>query len=583
MNSAFDSVKPKSKNHIEDFYFDLETPRGHFFAVLDFATHDYANLNATLKGKLETIVGSFVSLSKFSADLFLGFTAKEINNFLYTLGQQSGGPELLCSSALCLLNGNRLAYLCSGDVRADVLNNGRLTSLHGGESEAASDRLGKKNQDAPVSEEVQTFTLQEDDVVFISTSGVTSALGDKGLESVLGSIRNNDPAELRDALMKATADATDDRTVVVISGPYERYVEPVLADLTATVTALESRLNVLEANAKSTVEVAPLTTETNLDQQMEILKDDLRSKAAKIDLLELEERIKNVAIVVAGKADTAEVLTLQSEVLKLGIAAHAPVAAKRDEDVKDDISAGEVLDTETKGPSRNSLLLQAAAIALIVGLGGAFLGSWLYARSNRRPQERWSVKSSGTQITIARLDEGNQGNVTMTVPQPVSSNGEQTFSSFADARRYIDSITTPAAFPQAQAEQTVPQLTEITVKPGDSLKKLAEQYKVPAEKIMELNPTVTRWPAIRIGQRITVPAAPLASPAPSPSTAAPSVTPATTAGTIEVIVAPGDSINRFALKYRTTPERLKELNPNIVNWSTIQTGQKVIVPNIPVG
>ncbi|HKP46225.1 MAG TPA: hypothetical protein VJT50_06455, partial [Pyrinomonadaceae bacterium] len=92
MKFSLASTEPKSRPHGKDFTFELETPRGHFFALLDFAAHDYANLNATLKSKLETIVGSFVSLSRFSAELFLGFMAKEINNFLYKLGEQSGGP-----------------------------------------------------------------------------------------------------------------------------------------------------------------------------------------------------------------------------------------------------------------------------------------------------------------------------------------------------------------------------------------------------------------------------------------------------------------------------------------------------------
>ena len=56
MNFSSDSVKHESKTQNEDFVFDLETPRGHFFAVIDFDSHDFANLNATLKGKLETIV-----------------------------------------------------------------------------------------------------------------------------------------------------------------------------------------------------------------------------------------------------------------------------------------------------------------------------------------------------------------------------------------------------------------------------------------------------------------------------------------------------------------------------------------------
>ena len=102
MNFSSDSVKHESKTQNEDFSFDLETPRGHFFAVIDFDSHDFANLNATLKGKLETIVNSFVSLSRFSADLFLGFLAKEINNFLHNLREQAGGPQLVGSAVFCL-------------------------------------------------------------------------------------------------------------------------------------------------------------------------------------------------------------------------------------------------------------------------------------------------------------------------------------------------------------------------------------------------------------------------------------------------------------------------------------------------
>ena len=45
MNFSFDSVKSKSKQQNEDFYFDLAMPHGHFFAVLDFASHDYTNLD----------------------------------------------------------------------------------------------------------------------------------------------------------------------------------------------------------------------------------------------------------------------------------------------------------------------------------------------------------------------------------------------------------------------------------------------------------------------------------------------------------------------------------------------------------
>src|SRR6266550_147754 len=202
MKFSSDSIKLKSKAHNEDFCFDLETPRGHFFAVFDFGPHDYANLNATLKGKLETIVGSFVSLSRFSAELFLGFLAKETNNFLHNLGEQSGGPELLASCALCLVSGNRLTYFLCGDVQLNVVNNGRLLPLYGtaaGESVSATDtkvgieRLGARNQEAPLTDVVQSFTLQDPDLVLVTTNGLQEAFAGRNLATEIAKMGSTDP------------------------------------------------------------------------------------------------------------------------------------------------------------------------------------------------------------------------------------------------------------------------------------------------------------------------------------------------------------------------------------------------------
>jgi LysM repeat protein len=621
MNFSFDSVKARSKTQNEDFCFDLDTPRGHFFAVLDFAPHDYANLNATLKGKFETIVGSFVSLSRFSADLFLGFLAKEINNFLHGLGQQSGGPELLCSAALCLLSGNRLSYFACGDITIDVLNNGRLLPVYASESDTSGaepknkqfEQLGARNQDAPVTDRIEAFTLQEEDAILIMTRGLEKEFAGQGLNEELAKFRTAEPQALCEGLMKATAAAADDRTLLVIAGPYERYVDPVLSDLSHSVASLEARFNVLSENyqpsAQSKSGIADPEFEQRFSQQMEVLKDDLKGKAARIDLLELDEKIKTLSAGIAGKADTAEVLKLQSEVLKLGIragATHSPasVAFKAEqslepvasnspgfgaEAVKDsapiDHAAKAAADSnlsDRRGPS----LLQLALVVLVVGVAAAFLGAWLQSRVVKKPQEVWSVKTSGNQILISRLDGGGQGSVTMTVAQPLQSTGEQTFSSFADVQRYIDTVAGKGASPpanetaQSNVSATPTDVMEITVKPGDSLRKLTQQYNVSAERLKELNPTITRWPMIQIGQKIVVPAAG-ATPSASPQTNQASTNPVP--DTIEITVVPGDSINKFALRYRTTPERLRELNPQITNWPTIQSGQRVLVPASPAG
>ena len=177
MHFAFDYAKHKSKPRNAGFCFDTETPRGHLFTVLDFAPHDYANLNPSLQGKLETIVSSFDSVSSFSADLFLGFLAKEINNFVHNLAEQSGGPELICSAALCLVSADRLSYFLRGDTKISILQSGRLRPLEA--DKLAEDehektvlaQLGVEKVEAPMSDQVQSFTLQDDDLVLIMTRG----------------------------------------------------------------------------------------------------------------------------------------------------------------------------------------------------------------------------------------------------------------------------------------------------------------------------------------------------------------------------------------------------------------------------
>lgn len=550
MNFSSDSVKHESKNQNEDFYFDLETPRGHFFAVIDFDTHDFANLNATLKGKLETIVNSFVSLSRFSADLFLGFLAKEINNFLHNLREQAGGPQLVGSAALCLLSGNRLSYFLCGNVGISIHNGGKVLPLQAGESETSKqlERLGRRFQESPVTEAVQTLTLEDDDVALVMTHGLESAFDSQTLSSRLESVSGTDASAIREALMKASSAAKDDRTLLVITGPYERYVDPVLSDLSRAVASLEGRLNALAETDRSNVATvvsqidqdAMKRLENKLVTEIELLKEDLRGKSGTIDLLEIDEKVKSFAALLAGKADKADVLSLQSDLLKLSVAADdKPLASEveADRNRSDDAAVVQpaIARNEPDSDWQRSFVLKVAGIVLVTALASAFLGAWLQSRLMRRSNE------------VAPL---------AAVPAPAG-------------------VVQPSPSPTAPQP---PAPTEIVIKPGDSLRKLAQQYNVPEKTIMDLNPTVTRWAAIQTGQKILVPATPAV--AASPTTEG---TPIAAAGTIEVIVGPGDSINRFAQRYGTTPDRIRELNPQISNWAAIRSGQKVLVPSPPSG
>jgi LysM repeat protein len=580
MKFSSDSIKLKSKPHNEDFSLDVETPRGHFFALLDFGHHDYANLNATLKGKLETIVGSFVTLSRFSAELFLGFLAKEINNFLHNLGEQSGGPELLASGALCLVNGNRLTYFLCGDVQLNVVNNGRLLPLFGpaaGETASAAgadpaiEQLGARNREAPLTDVVQSFTLQDADLVLLMTRGLQEAFAGKKLADEIASIGSTDPQVICESLMRSGASAREDRSLIVMGGPYEKYLDPVLADLSKAVAALESRMEALNEDQSRTSN--QLEADSRIAQQLEVLKDDLRGKAARIDLLELDEKVKNLSATLAKKANSAGSKSEFAGSDAQSVTAHADDATRR--------SAIPIT--------------MVALLVLATALIGSVIGGWIQSRAAKQAPEVWSVKTAGNQITISRLD-ADQATVTLNVSQPLNATGEQRFSSFADAKRYIDTIAqTAATAPSASsvpspAESASPNsVTEVTVKRGDSLRTLAEQYNVPQGRLMALNPTIRRWPAIRIGQKIVVPAAGNA-PETTPTTAASPVSspPAqeqtvNSPNTTEITVVPGDSLNRLSAKYKATPDRLRELNPQVSNWATILPGQKILVPAPPAG
>ena len=558
MKFAHDSLKLKTKLQNEDFCFDIETAQGHFFAVLDFAPHDYANLNATLAGKLETVAGSFASLSKFSADLFLGFLAREINNFLHHLSEQSSGPEIFCSAALCLVGGRRLHYLICGDVRIEITG-GRLLSLSGvvpediegpndsrtadgaGVKTARLDRLGDGVLDAPLTDHVQTFELRDDDLVVIMTRGLEAGFDRSHPPRDLVNPGSPDPKSICEALMKASASSRDDRTVVVIAGPYDEGADPLISDLAKAIASLEARVNTLAdkeaARTASTLVVEPVAgsqqSEPKALAEIEALKSELAGKAAKDDLAKFDEKFSTLIAAIQTKADSTDLLGLKHDVSKLRKLASAPPASLEAKDQE-----------PTNGGRRSSIGLIVLAV-LLLAVGAGFLGAWLQSRVSRRGSEVSSLPAPTPSAT----------------PSP-----EQT-----------------AVASQPNPNQPIEEVTEVTVKPGDSLRKFAERYNVPLETLREMNPSIRNWNIIKTGQKIRVPGQPSPSvtPTPSSSAAVPAEPVSSPTGTIEVTVGPGDSLNRFAQRYNSTPQRLKELNPHIANWASIRTGQKLLVPSPP--
>lgn len=472
MNFAVASVKPKSKALNEDFYFDFATPGGRCFVVLDFASHDYANLNATLKGKLETIVASFVSLPSFSAELFLGFIAKEINNFIHHLAEQAGGPELLFSAALVYLNEQQLAYFLRGTAQIAVANATGLHSLPMAESAEREDRpapaLGASEIEAPTGE-IHTLQLADTDLVLMMTHSLAEVI-QRDKKTDWASLGGSDSQSICDSLMAASNSGTEDQTLIVISGPFQRPQE------TAASQKLAAEFN--------------------------DLKEELKNKAGTIALLELGGKIDSLAAAVAGKADNADLLELQRDVLKFGLTTQSNV-----EKVKS-AEHDEILAAQPPPPS-SSVLLKAGLLALIISLAAGVLSGWYFSRRNRPAPEMWSVRTVANQLSITRQ---NGGTVTMDLTRPAKVTGEQTFSSFADVQRYVDTIrgdqSSVSQLNQlAPAETPAPEaITSVTVKPGDSLKRFALTYNVPEERIKTLNPAITRWAFIKVGQKVRIPA-----------------------------------------------------------------------------
>ncbi len=618
MNFWSDSVKLKSPTQNESFDFDIETPRGHLFAILNFSPHDYANLNASLQRKLETIVRSFDSVPGFSTDLFLGFLAREINNFLHDLGKQSPGPQLFSSASLCLISGNLLAYFVCGDMNLHILGSGGLHSLRrsgpawapSGSEEAGADphelsveaqsieldELGVSNWDAPLTDRMPTVTLNDNEVLLVTSGGAEEMSDEPEFSAMLQGLRLSDPKEICDAVIENRFARLDEGTVLVISGPYGPYVDPLVTDLSKAVDSLAGRVDALAEGRQRISEVPDLmekTLEAELEQriypQIDELKSALTRKANCIDVLELNEILKNLGLVLASKADTTDLLSLQKDILKRGIVTgdnHSPArwghedsGLHEEEDTIAVQSAGHM-------PGHTFFGLKTALLVFVVAIGAAFIGAWLQSRTLRKDPEVWAVKSSGSQIWINRMDQGGQGNVALNLATPLKSQGEQTFSSFSDVKRYVETITASqpspvqdsqvAQHPQSVESQQPDTLPKVSVNADDLSKPSAQADKLTPRKSAEPNGLSGKKPEMKT-PRIA------ATAASSPASAASlkrdrRVSNNSVATTSQVKVATGDTLEKLAKRYKTTPQELRRLNPRINERGVIQPNQKIMVP-----
>jgi LysM repeat protein len=204
----------------------------------------------------------------------------------------------------------------------------------------------------------------------------------------------------------------------------------------------------------------------------------------------------------------------------------------------------------------------------------------------RKAPEVWSIKTSGNQIWINRLDQNGEGNVTLNVATPLKSRGEQTFSSFADVKRYIDTITTPEPL-QDQANNT-PQLkqagedpptvvTSSIAKPAAAPKRTEQPEKTNAGKQAQLNAGLKKA-EIKTAKKVVVQSSSspgsAAAPKKDPRLSAKQVVAAT-----QVTVGAGDTLNGLARRYKTSSAEIRKLNPQINDQGVIKPDQKLRVPS----
>jgi LysM repeat protein len=357
-----------------------------------------------------------------------------------------------------------------------VISDGRLRSSNDEEAgNSGTAPLGKGEIEAPT-DEVKSLALAETDVVVVMTQSVAETIQPS---QTFGSDANAICA----ALIEASGASREDRTVVVISGPYRQQFDSGLAE--------------------------------KLGDELNSLREEMQGKAGSIALLELGGKIDSLAAAVAGKADNAELLELKRDVLKFAISKKTT-----EEEAEQTAGGNKIVAVETKKSSGSSLLMT-ALVALVISLAAGFLGGWFFARRQRPAPEVWSVRTSGNQVSITRQ---NGATVVLDLAKPLKSTGEQTFSTFTDVKSYIDTLSAQdnvadqvSNSSQVQ-NQTSAAVTEVIVKPGDSLKRFALQYNVPQERIMELNPNITRWPYIKAGQKVLIPAPAATIPSPATTT-----------------------------------------------------------------
>ncbi len=117
-----------------------------------------------------------------------------------------------------------------------------------------------------------------------------------------------------------------------------------------------------------------------------------------------------------------------------------------------------------------------------------------------------------------------------------------------------------------------------TVKSGDSMFLIAQQFNIPLATLIAANPQIANPSLIFPGQSICIPGQVMPVPPPTPMPL-PTPVPACPGG-FTYTVQSGDSLYAIAQKYGITLDALEAANPQITNPDLIFPGQLVCVPGV---
>lgn len=137
------------------------------------------------------------------------------------------------------------------------------------------------------------------------------------------------------------------------------------------------------------------------------------------------------------------------------------------------------------------------------------------------------------------------------------------------------------------AKVRAPKEKTYTTKTGDTLEGIAAKFDLSLSELLKANPSL-----LRAGRQLTIPGRVKISPPPAttkPAQPQPTSGGGKTSGTSTGItstkpvvthtVKSGDTLLGIALSYRTSIEKIMELNPQITNRNIIHVGQVIVIPS----